>query len=140
MNKRFAIDFGSRFIISLMVAVLVAAASLVVQPQQAHGIECNGAASAEDCLHVDSATYSGNYRTVLGGDGIFEDNSSGSFSLTVPDCIAGPANIVSATLSWALRDTDAAWWDETVSLAVDGGTPATINADSRFKAHPSWTC
>ncbi len=110
---------------------------LLANNHVAEAIMCNGTTSTTDCLVQEVANYTGKYKTITKGKGLFEDRTGDSLSITIPSCAAGPATIVKAELQWVTRDEDSGFIDPTATLAVDGGTVNTLNASRQYKATPT---
>ncbi len=116
--------------------LLAAAVITLFNPSYVFADECNGVIITNaDCPVVEQgAAISGNYRTVIGSIGLYNKETTDSFSLAIPTCAVGNPVIIRATALWAMREfDDINYWDESVDIARDANPAVTVNSDRRYK-------
>lgn len=125
------------FYYMLSVGVLALLMALGFRSQSTHAIECNGTLTSQDCQHTEvGSPLSGNYRTAVAAIGMYPNEATETITLAIPNCTAGSPTIVRATAYWAMRDfDDLNYWDESVDIARDAGSPVTVNSNRRYKAN-----
>ena len=118
-----------------------ATAMLFTNSSTASAIECDVSgvqtpAPGADCPVVEfGASISGNYRSAIAGIGLYEKETTDSFTMEIPSCTAGAPTIIRASAMWSARDyDDPSHWDDTVSIARDANPAVSVTQDRRWKA------